>query len=202
MITRDQFGEIVLNKDLTNSFYAPLVETCERYDISTPVRIASFLSQVMHECNDLRSLHENLNYSAAGLLKTFPKYFTPQQAELYKRQPKKIANRVYANRYGNRDEASGDGWKYCGKGAIQITFKDNYELISQDLGFDFVLHPEWLTLEKWAIISAGWYWDKRKINVPADRRDNVAVTKSINGGLNGFDDRVKRYNRYTLILNK
>jgi putative chitinase len=200
MITKPQFLSIALNPDLTNSFYGPLVETCEKHDIDTPVRTAAFLAQVMHECNDLRSLHENLNYSAAGLLKTFPKYFTAQTAELYKRQPKKIANRVYANRYGNGDEASGDGWRFCGKGCIQLTFKDNYRAFSEYTGFDFVLHPDWLTLEKWAMAAAGWYWYERKINEVAG--DIVAATKRVNGGINGLDDRSKRFNKYIFILNK
>lgn len=202
MITKDQFASIVLNKDLTESFYLPLVETCEKYSIDSPVRTAAFLSQVMHECMDLRVLSENLNYSAAGLLKTFPKYFTTQTAELYKRQPQKIANRVYANRMDNGDEASGDGWKYRGRGCIQLTGKKNYQSFSDSFGFDFILHPDWLTLEKYAMAAAGWYWNERKINAEADFKDNVGVRKLVNGGTIGLQDTVNRYNKYILILQK
>lgn len=200
MITKEQFASIVLQKDLTESFYLPLTIACDNYEINTQVRIAAFLSQVMHECMDLRVLSENLNYSASGLLKTFPKYFTPQQAEAYKRDPKRIANRVYANRMGNGDEQSGDGWKYRGRGCIQLTGHDNYKAFSEAIGFDFVLHPDWLTLEKYAMAAAGWYWNERQINEVA--ADVTAATKLVNGGINGLADREMRYKKYLAILSK
>ena len=199
MITKDQFASIV-PQGTANDFYTPLVTTLERYDITTPERIAAFLSQILHESSDLRRLTENLNYSAGGLVKTFPKYFNGLNALEYARKPQMIANKVYANRMGNGDEQSGDGWKFRGRGAIQITGHDNYKHLSEDLKFDFVLHPDWLTLENYALLSAGWYWDMRKINVEADFRDNVAIRQKVNGGKIGLDDTVARYNKYISII--
>lgn len=119
-----------------------------------------------------------------GLLKVFQKYFDRQSAKKYQRKPESIANKVYANRYGNGDVLSGDGWRYRGRGLIQITFKDNYEECSDDMGIDFVKNPDLLLTPKYATLSAGWYWDSRGLNEYADNGDMKRITKLINGGYN------------------
>ncbi len=185
------------------ALYAPFVnEVIERYQLDTPLRIAHFIGQTAHESAYYNVIKENLNYSAEGLLKTFKKYFTPELATQYARQPSLIANRVYANRGGNGNEESGDGWKYSGKGILQITFKVNYELCGQELDQDFVSNPDDLLLPRNAVKSAGWYWSLHKLNKLADVNDILTLTKRINGGLNGLEERKLITNRALKILNK
>lgn len=171
-----------------------LNETLERFDIDIGIRIAAFLAQIGHESNRLRVVTENLNYSDKGLLTTFKKYFTPEQAKAYAKQPERIANRVYANRMGNGDEASGQGWKYRGRGLIQLTGRSNYAECSKDIGIDILSHPDLVTQAKYATLTAGWFWDKNNINALADKEGGFdAVTRRINGGLNGKEDRDSLY---------
>jgi len=164
----------------------------ERFQINTPLRVSFFLAHVLHESGNLKYVEENLNYSADGLRKTFPKYFpTAALAAQYARQPQKIANRVYADRMGNGNEASGDGWRYRGRGMIQLTGKFQYQSY-QNSGFcngNLVAHPEWLTKSPGHTKSAMWYWYSHGCNELADRDDNISVTKRINGGLNGYANR-------------
>lgn len=171
----------------------------EKYGINTTLRIAHFLGQIHHESN-LKPISENLNYSASGLLTVFPKYFTKETATLYARQPERIANRVYASRMGNGDEKSGDGFKFRGRGFIQITGKDNYTRLSKFTGIDFVTNPDLLLQEPNALLSALWFWNINKLNTLADRDDIRAITRIINGGLNGFNDRVNKVNYYKGVL--
>lgn len=159
-----------------------------KYEVNTPLRKAHFMAQIEHE-SGLKPISENLNYSEQGLLKTFKKYFTPEQAKEFARKPEKIANRVYANRMGNGDECSGDGWKYRGAGFIQITGRNNYEALSKYTSIDYVNNPELLLNEADAIISALWFWKVNNINTLADKDDLIGVTKRINGGTNGLEDR-------------
>lgn len=176
-------------------------DTLSRYQINTPLRMRHFFAQVLHESNNLHTLKENLNYSAKGLMKTFKKYFpTEALANQYARQPEKIANRVYGNRLGNGDEASGDGWKYRGRGALQVTGKSNYAKLSKDTKIDFVSHPEYLETPTYGTLSAGWYWNKNKINALADKDNIRAITKSVNGGYNGLDSRVVIYEKLKTII--
>jgi putative chitinase len=174
-------------------------ETCDKYRINTKLRKAHFLSQVMHESNRFKAKEENLDYSSEGLLKIFPKYFPKKSIALtYARHPEAIASKVYANRMGNGDESSRDGWKYRGRGFMQVTGKDNYIKASAALNADFINNPELLGQDKYAMLSAGWFWDKAKLNLVADKGANEdvvkAITKIVNGGLNGLEDRVKRFN--------
>lgn len=159
------------------------------YNITTPLRIAHFLAQVVHESAHMKATVENLNYSSTGLLKVFPKYFKSEaQAAQYARKPEKIANRVYANRMGNGDEASGDGYRYRGRGLIQLTGKNNYQAFSKWMGEDVVANPD-LVADPLAAYSAVFYWDTNGLSRLADLDDIVAVTKRINGGTIGLSDR-------------
>ena len=172
----------------------PLNEAMAEYGINTSARQAAFLAQVAHESARLSALEENLNYSAEALIKVFPRYFpTLRAAASYARQPQKIASKVYANRLGNGDEASGEGWKYRGRGLIQITGADNYRACGNALGIDFIGSPEKLTLPRPAAFSAVWFWAHRNLNALADHGDMVAITKAINGGTNGIQDRLALY---------
>jgi len=157
--------------------------------INNPLRLAHFISQIHHESN-FKPISENLNYSAIGLKKTFRKYFENDTiVNFYAEKPVKIANRVYADRMGNGNEFSGDGWKYRGRGFIQITGKENYQKLSEDTGIDFVNNPDLLLQESNAMISAVWYWNYKKLNKIADADDIIGITKKINGGLNGINHR-------------
>jgi len=162
----------------------------EEHGITTPIQKAHFFGQLAHESVWFRHTSENLNYSSNALRKIFKKYFpTEELTKQYARQPEKIANRVYANRMGNGDEASGDGWKYKGKGLIQLTGKENYEYYSKDRGVDFVNNPDWVAQPKWAVDSAVWYWNKHNLNKYANQDDVKMITRKINGGTNGLQDR-------------
>jgi putative chitinase len=168
-------------------------ETFERFDISTPERQACFLGQCAHESGGFATLKENLNYSAEGLTKVWPKRFPSlEAAQPYHRNPEKIANKVYADRMGNGDEASGEGFKYRGRGLIQLTGKDNYKACGDALGVDLVDDPDLVATPMYAALSAGWFWDKNNLNKFADANDMTGLTKRINGGTHGLDDRVAR----------
>lgn len=174
-------------------FAQPLAEACAEFGIDTPARLAAFLAQVAHESANLARLVENLNYSAQGLLAVWPNRFTPEAASAIARQPERIANRVYAGRLGNDDEASGDGWRYRGRGLIQVTGKANYAACGKALGLDLVGAPELLETPGPAARSAAWFWSSRGLNAPADRGDIEAITRTINGGLTGLADRKAHY---------
>jgi len=163
----------------------------EKYAISTPLRVAHFLAQTAHESEGFTHFVENLDYSASGLENTFPKEFRTVKVADYARNPEKIANRVYANRMGNGDEASGDGWKFRGRGMIQLTGLENYEAFSKHSGKDAIQDPDLFSTVEGAAESAAWYWLQRDINKPADEDDVVMVTKLINGGTLGLDERRK-----------
>lgn len=189
--------------DLDLEFHEAL-SLLEEYDINTSLRISHFLAQVTHESNDFKVLKENLNYSQSGLLSVFRKYFTPAQALAYARKPEKIANRVYANRLGNGDEASGDGWKYRGRGAIQVTGKTNYMKCSLYLFNDerLLTNPDKLLEPKYAILSACWYWSVNGLNRIADTDNIQLLTRKVNGGINGLSDRQRRFTRIYSVLKK
>lgn len=165
---------------------------CEQFEINTKLRVVHFLAQLAHESGELNYVEENLNYSADGLRRTFPKYFTVEQAKEYARKPQKIASRVYANRMGNGDEASGDGWKYRGRGLIMLTGKSNYASYEKS-GYcvgRLTEHPEWLAQYPGALKSAMWFWKANGCNALADRDDVMAVSKRINGGTLGLAARM------------
>lgn len=172
----------------------------EKYGINTPLRIAHFMSQLEHE-SGLKPISENLNYSEVGLLNTFGKYFNKTNVKLYARKPEKIANRVYANRMGNGNEASGEGWKYRGRGFIQITGKHNYFRLANDTDIDCLKNPDLLLQEPNAMISALWFWNLKKLNKLADTNDIKEITRRINGGYNGLDHRKELLNKWRVICN-
>jgi putative chitinase len=169
-------------------------QTFEYFDISTPEQQASFLGQCGHESAGFTALVENLNYRAESLCKVWTKRFpTLESAQPYHRNPEAIANHVYANRMGNGDEQSGDGWAYRGRGLIQLTGRDNYRACGEALGVDLESDPDLVSTPQFAALSAGWFWSTHGLNRIAE--DIVAVTKKINGGTHGLDDRVARTER-------
>jgi putative chitinase len=174
-------------------FATPLAEACAEWGIDTPLRLAAFLAQIAHESGQLRHLAENLYYSAEALLRVFPCHFDAEQAAAYARQPERIGSRVYANRMGNGDEASGDGWRYRGRGLIQVTGHDNYAACGTALGLDLIAQPELLEQPGPAARSAVWFWHRHDLNRLADTRDITTITRRINGGLTGLDDRKACY---------
>ena len=179
----------------------PEIET--KFEINTPLRLAHFLAQAGHESGGFKALNENLNYGAKGLLGTFKKYFTPDTAALYERKPEKIANLVYANRMGNGDKASGDGYKFRGRGYIQLTGKDNYGAFDKTVDENILENPD-LVATKYPLASAAWFFHKNGLQKIADEgaTDVVVtkVTKKVNGGTIGLPDRIKHFNEYYKLL--
>lgn len=175
----------------------------EKFEINTALRLAHFLAQCSHESGSFKLTQENLNYSAKGLLGTFPKYFDVATAIVYERKPEKIANVVYANRMGNGDKASGDGWKFRGRGYIQLTGHDNYANFDKTVIEDVLASPE-LVATKYPLLSAAWFWNKAKLNTTADggpTSEAVAkVTRKVNGGVIGLDDRIKHFYQFHNLL--
>lgn len=184
---------------LPDVIFGQLDEVIAKYQINTPKRMAHFLAQCGHESGGFRTFVENLNYSADGLLKTFPKYFTKELATAYARKPELIANRVYASRMGNGDEKSGDGWKYRGRGAIQLTGKNNYTAFDKDVSDNILANPD-LVASRYALESAGWFWNTNGLNRIADNGDVTAVTRRVNGGTHGLADRQKRFDQLIKLL--
>lgn len=203
MIGKKEFKNCVpgITQEDFDKFYQPLNDAMERYKINTPLRMAAFIAQIAHESGHFRFVVENLNYRAETLLKVFPKYYkTMAEANAHARRPERIANRVYGGRMGNGPESSGDGFRYRGRGLIQLTGKSNYEACGKGLGLDLVKSPELLETPAVASLSAAWFWNSRNINAAADARDFVRVTRLINGGTNGLEDRTKLYNIARRVL--
>lgn len=164
------------------SFLPHIISAMKEFSIDTPLRQAHFLAQIFHESGNLDAVEENLNYGAKGLMGTWPSRFDAATAALYERKPEKIANKVYANRMGNRDEASGDGWKHRGLGLIQTTGKDNQFACALALNIDPTTITEYLKTEEGASRSAGYFWKKNNLNRYADKDDVDAVSDAINIG--------------------
>lgn len=182
-------------KAVLETYVEPLNTIAEYYEMTAnPTRLAGFLAQVAHESGGFNFVKENLNYSADGLRKIFPKYFPTQElANEYARKPEKIANRVYANRMKNGDESSGDGYRFCGRGLIQLTGRDNYTRFAEALDLNIEDTIKYLETPNGAVASAGWFWDNNKLNDICDRGDFVLLTKRINGGTIGLEDRKHHY---------
>jgi len=177
----------------------PLNETFKKYDISTPKRQAAFIGQCAHESGNFKILQENLNYSAEGLMKTWPSRFpTKEIADQYARQPAKIAGKVYNGRLGNTSEE--EAAKYLGRGLIQLTGKENYANCGLGIGVDLLADPVLLLDARYACLSAGWFWNKKALNAYADSSDYETMTKRINGGLIGLDDRIAKIKKALNIL--
>lgn len=201
MLTLQQFTQIFGTVKEAQAIVNALNEQMPRYNINTHDRVCAFLAQLGHESGYFVHRVENLNYSANGLRKIFGRYFpTDAIAQQYARQPIRIASRVYANRMGNGDEASQDGWKFRGRGYIQLTGRNNYTACGRYLGRDLIADPDYLMSIEGAVVSAGWFWEVNNLNVFADARDMRTLTRRINGGFNGLAHRMELYTAAQQIL--
>ena len=189
---------------ILESYVEPINTVGEYYEMfANPKRIAGFLAQVAHESGGFTAIKENLNYSAKGLMTTFKKYFPDEAtAKQYEKKPEKIANRVYANRMKNGPEESGDGYRFCGRGLIQLTGRDNYTKFAQALDMSLEDTVAYLETPNGALVSAAWFWDNNKLNQYCDRDDFVTLTKRINGGTIGLSDRTEHYNKAKVLLSQ
>lgn len=200
-LTKQQLAELIPGNPYLDNWLEALNEILPEYEIDTPKRVASFIAQCAHESGGFRALKENLNYRAESLLKIFPKYFkTLTEANAYARQPEKIANKIYGGRMGNGPESSGDGFRYCGRGLIQLTGKENYSWFAASLEMELIDVPEYLQTFEGAVQSACWFWETNKLNQWADKGDILTMTKRINGGTIGLEDRKKHYEHALHVL--
>ena len=193
-----------LKGHIPDTVIAQIPGVVEKFEINTPLRLAHFLAQCGHESGGFKAVSENLNYGAAGLQSIFKKYFTAESAKEYQRKPEKIANIVYANRMGNGNQASGEGYKFRGRGFIQLTGKDNYTAFDKTVEDDILANPE-LVATKYPLLSAAWFFHKNGLHKIADEGATDAVvtkvTKRVNGGTIGLPDRIKHFNEYNNLLN-
>jgi putative chitinase len=202
--TKEQLAQIIPGNQYVSHWYEALSSILPEYEINTPDRVAAFLAQCAHESGGFKALKENLNYKAPSLRKIFPKYFPDDAtANQYASLPNKqeaIANRIYANRMGNGPENSGDGFRYCGRGLIQLTGKENYSWFAASLEIPVEEASEYLETFEGAVQSACWFWEENKLNQWADKKDILTLTKRINGGTIGLDDRIKHFNHALHVL--
>jgi putative chitinase len=200
-ITAQQLLQILPNAGpVAGVFVSALNDAMARFKIQGPMRVAAFLAQVGHESGQLRTLAENLNYSAEGLIRTWPKRFNWVTAAAFARKPEQIANIVYASRMGNGPAVTGDGWRYRGRGLIQVTGWVNYQACGSALGLDLLTKPELLEQPAYAALSAAWFWSSNGLNELADAGQFEAITRRINGGLNGQSDRLKLWAKASTVL--
>ena len=193
------------NLKLSSLVMLEIPSVSDKFGINTPLRLAHFLAQCSHESGDFKAVRENLNYSAEGLRKIFGKYFpTDAIAAQYARQPEKIANKVYANRMGNGNEASGDGYNYRGRGYIQLTGKENYASFDKVVDENILANPD-LVATKYPLMSAAFFFNKNGLWSICDKGDSIdvvtMVTKRVNGGTIGLEDRIKKFKQYNSSLN-
>lgn len=199
--TVDKLKKCLTNNKNCDELFVVLEKLLPKYDINTKDRVAAFLAQCGHESVDFTKLKENLNYSAKGLTATWPKRFVSEEAaKPYERNPERIANRVYGDRMGNGPEASGDGWRYRGRGAIQLTGKDNYTAFSRVVGKNLNETIEYLDTLEGAVESACWFWKKNNLNAISDTRDMDRATRVINGGTIGLAERKSHYENNLKVL--
>jgi putative chitinase len=196
MINADQLRELKIGAEWVD----PLNATFAKFGMVDIDQQAAFIGQCTEECGHFTKLEENLNYSAKTLDRLFGHKFKPGEIELYAGNAQKIANRIYGGRMGNRDESSGDGWKYRGRGCIQLTGHDNYWHFGQSVGQDFVSNPDPVGQPYYAAMSAGWFWKTHGCNEIADREDWIALTKRVNGGDFGLKDRIAFTNKALQVL--
>ena len=202
MVTRDILSDLAPTNKNIDIWVEAMNKILPKYDIVTPKRLAAFLAQTAHESAGFTAVRENLNYSAQGLMKTWPSRFNSATATAYARQPEKIANKVYANRMGNGDEASGDGWRYRGRGLIQTTGKANYTKLAQYIKKTLQETIEYCETVEGAVESACFYWASNNLNAIADTGDMAALTRRINGGVIGLADRLDKYKKTLEALEK
>ena len=200
-LTQEQLQQIIPKNKYVSYWYQALQQLLPQYEINTSERIAAFLAQCAHESGNFVFIKENLNYKWASLRKVFPKYFpTDALAQQYEKQPEKIANRVYANRMGNGPEESGDGWRFCGRGLIQVTGRENYSWFAASLHISPEEASEYMETFEGAAQSACWFWESNNLNQWADKGDILTLTKRINGGTIGLEDRKKHYEHCLHVL--
>jgi len=200
-LTQQQLKQIIPKNQYVSYWYDALKQLLPQYEINTKDRIAAFLAQCAHESGGFVFIKENLNYRWQSLRKVFPKYFpTDALAQQYEKQPEKIANRVYANRMGNGPEESGDGYKFCGRGLIQVTGRENYSWFAASLQISPEEASEYMETFEGAAQSACWFWESNNLNQWADKQDILTLTKRINGGTIGLEDRKKHYEHCLHIL--
>ena len=203
VIPPSQFKLENLKGHVPDAVIAQIPDTAAKFNITNPLRLAHFLAQCGHESGGFRAVSENLNYSAKGLVGTFPKYFNATTAAQYERKPEMIASRVYGSRMGNGDEASKEGYKFRGRGYIQLTGKSNYTNFAKFIGEDTIANPD-LVATKYPLASAAFFFDSNKLwsicDKGADTATVTAVTKRVNGGTIGLDDRIKHFNEYYALL--
>jgi putative chitinase len=200
ILSTQQLSKLLPGNPHIDHWYHALEQALPDYDINTPHRVAAFLAQCAHESGGFTTLKENLNYRAVTLRKVFPKYFTDATAEAYAGKQEMIANRVYGNRMGNGPEESGDGYRYCGRGLIQLTGKQNYQNFADSLQMAVEDVPEYLATFEGAVQSACWFWESNNLNQFADSGDILTMTKRINGGTIGLEDRIKHYEHALHVL--
>ena len=193
-----------LKGHVPDAVIAQIPEVMDKFQINTPLRLCHFLAQCGHESGNFKAVNENLNYGAKGLRGIFPKYFpTDALAAEYERKPEKIANKIYGGRMGNGPEATGEGYKYRGRGYIQLTGKDNYSAFDKVVTEDITANPD-LVATKYPLLSAAWFWNSRKLNEIADKgatdAEVTAITKKVNGGTIGLDDRIKHFKEFYALL--
>jgi putative chitinase len=200
-LTKEQLEELLPGNPYIDQWHEALVALLPDYEINTPARVAAFIAQCAHESGGFRLLKENLNYKAASLRRVFGKYFKDDAiAAQYANKPEMIANRVYGNRMGNGPEESGDGFRYCGRGLIQLTGKENYQSFADSIETPLEDIPEYLATFEGAVQSACWFWENNNLNQWADKGDIVTMTKRINGGTIGLEDRKKHYEHALHVL--
>lgn len=205
MITAEQFKHLFPRAQDHQGWVDSMNNVFPTYEINTPKRIAAFLAQCGHESGGWTVFEENLYYSAQGLAKVFPKYFpTIESATPYAKKPEMIANKIYANRMGNGSPESGDGYRFRGRGPIQLTGRSNYTAFAKEMFEDWqnvVDNPDWVTADRdFALMSAIWFWNKNGLNREADAGDIKTMTRKINGGYIGLEDRIKHYNEAIHLL--
>jgi len=196
-MTSEQLQELGFD----SKWLQPLEDTFAKYDINTPERQAAFIGQCAHESGNFKTLEENLNYKPEALMRVWPSRFPDLATAMkYAHNPEAIANKVYGGRMGNGPEETGDGWKYHGRGLIQLTGKENYANCGSSIGVDLLSNPNLLNTPEYAALSAGWFWGKRGLNSLADAGDIDTMTKRINGGLIGLEDRKAKIAKALSVL--
>jgi putative chitinase len=199
-LTKEQLAQIIPGNPYLDHWFSALSQALPDYDINTPQRMAAFLAQCAHESGGFTAIKENLNYQAASLCRVWPHYFNASNANDYAHNQEKIANRAYANRMGNGPEESGDGWKFCGRGLIQLTGRSNYQAFADSLQISIDDASEYLKTFEGCVQSACWFWEANNLNQFADSGDITTMTKRINGGVLGLDDRTARYHHALQVL--
>jgi putative chitinase len=201
ILSQAQLAQLIPGNPYVDHWHHALEQALPDYDINTPPRVAAFIAQCAHESGGFRFLKENLNYKAESLSRVWPKYFKdPAVAKQYAHNQEAIANRAYANRMGNGSEASGDGWRFCGRGLIQLTGRSNYQAFADSIETNIEDIPEYLATFEGAVQSACWFWESNNLIKWADAGDILTLTKKINGGVLGLADRQKHYEHALHVL--